>query len=344
MAVSNYPAGYDNLPDPDPTDTLDDITVDHALLHQSLNAAIEAMQQVMGLNPMGNYSTILARMEALGFASMTSTTSRAIGIGSKTFTVNDIGWYTEGTRVRIMDAAAVDTNWMEGVITDITGLDVTVLTDLVGGSGTKSSWVFTVAGAQGIVGPTGPANSLAIGTVTTGAAGSSASATITGTAPSQTLDLTIPKGDQGIQGIQGIQGVKGDPGDVSTSQLTEAVRTQAEILTIAVSDEVTALTTGAGKVTFRAPFAMTLTAIPRASLTTASSSGLVTVDINESGVSVLGTDKLSIDANERTSTTAATATTLADTTIADDAEITIDIDSAGTGAKGLKVTLYFRRT
>jgi hypothetical protein len=44
-------------------------------------------------------------------------------------------------------------------------------------------------GPQGIQGPTGPANSLSIGTVTTGL---SASATITGTAPTQTLNLTLP--------------------------------------------------------------------------------------------------------------------------------------------------------
>jgi hypothetical protein len=50
---------------------------------------------------------------------------------------------------------------------------------------------------------------------------------------------------------------------------------------------------------------------------------------------------LTIDANEKTSTTAATPTTLATTSIADDAEFTIDITSAGTGAAGLKVTLYY---
>jgi hypothetical protein len=43
-------------------------------------------------------------------------------------------------------------------------------------------------------GDAGPANSLSIGTVTTG----SASATITGTAPSQTLNLVIPQGPQGF--------------------------------------------------------------------------------------------------------------------------------------------------
>jgi hypothetical protein len=111
---------------------------------------------------------------------------------------------------------------------------------------------------------------------------------------------------------------------------------------IALSDEVTTITTGTAKVTWRAPFALTLTAV-RASLATASSSGLVTVDINEAGATILST-KLSIDASEKTSTTAATAAVISDTSIADDAELTFDIDAAGTGAKGLKVTLYFYRT
>ncbi|WP_341856451.1 hypothetical protein [Brachybacterium sp. GPGPB12] len=46
----------------------------------------------------------------------------------------------------------------------------------------------------------GPANTLSIGTVTTGATGSAASATITGTAPAQTLNLTLPRGEQGTPG------------------------------------------------------------------------------------------------------------------------------------------------
>lgn len=116
---------------------------------------------------------------------------------------------------------------------------------------------------------------------------------------------------------------------------------QEEVLLIAVSDETTAITTGNAKVTFRMPFAMTLSAV-RASLTTASSSGTPTVDINEAGVSILST-KLTIDANEKTSTTAATAAVISDTGLADDAEITIDIDTAGTGATGLKVYLIGKR-
>lgn len=43
----------------------------------------------------------------------------------------------------------------------------------------------------------GPANSLSIGTITTGDEGSQASATISGIAPNQTLSLTIPRGNTG---------------------------------------------------------------------------------------------------------------------------------------------------
>ena len=80
-------------------------------------------------------------------------------------------------------------------------------------------------GDTGDTGPTGPANSLSVGTVTTGAAGTSASSTITGTSPSQVLNLTIPrgatgaqgpigpKGDTGPQGETGLQGATGPKGD-----------------------------------------------------------------------------------------------------------------------------------
>jgi hypothetical protein len=125
---------------------------------------------------------------------------------------------------------------------------------------------------------------------------------------------------------------------VTTKLITE------ETLTVALSDETTSITTGVAKITMRAPFAMTLTSIPRASLSIVSTSGLPTVDINVNGTSILGVNKLTIDANEKTSTTAATPTTIVTSSIADDAEITMDIDVAGTAAKGLKITLYYKRT
>lgn len=108
---------------------------------------------------------------------------------------------------------------------------------------------------------------------------------------------------------------------------------------IACSDETTALTTGTAKVTFRMPYAMTLTGV-RATLSTAQASGSIfTVDINESGTTILST-KLTIDNTEKTSTTAATPPVISDSSLADDAEMTVDIDQIGDGtAKGLKVWL-----
>lgn len=124
--------------------------------------------------------------------------------------------------------------------------------------------------------------------------------------------------------------------DAATKGYVDAVVAPFE-LGIAVSDETTDLTTGTAKITFRVPRAVTLTAV-RASINTVSSSGIVTVDINEAGVSILST-KLTIDVGEKTSTTAAVPAVISDSALADDAEITVDIDVAGTGAKGLKIWL-----
>jgi hypothetical protein len=117
-----------------------------------------------------------------------------------------------------------------------------------------------------------------------------------------------------------------------------------ESIIVACSDETTALTTGTGKVTFRMPYAFTLTDL-RASLTTAQTSGTIfTVDVNESGTTIIST-KLTIDNTEKTTTTAATPRVISDTSIASDAEISIDIDQIGDGtAKGLKVELIGWRT
>lgn len=119
---------------------------------------------------------------------------------------------------------------------------------------------------------------------------------------------------------------------------TGAVIVSAPII-VACSDEVTALTAGTGKVSFRMPYAFTVTAV-RASLVTAQASGSIfTVDINEAGTSILST-KLTIDNTETSSKTAATPAVISDATLADDALITVDIDQVGNGtAKGLKITL-----
>jgi hypothetical protein len=130
----------------------------------------------------------------------------------------------------------------------------------------------------------------------------------------------------GYIGSQGIQGYTGSAG--------------LNTIVVALSDEVNALTAGSPKLTIRAPTAMTLTSAPRAMLTTASSSGTVTVDMLVSGSSILNT-KLVL-ASGVTTTYSSPATLLTTpTSISEDAVITFNVTSAGTNAAGLKVTVYF---
>jgi hypothetical protein len=137
--------------------------------------------------------------------------------------------------------------------------------------------------------------------------------------------------------------------DVGTTAGTVAAGDDArfaiqDIYIIACSDETTDLTTGTAKVTFRMPTAGTLTAV-KATVGTAPVGSDLIVDINEAGTSVLST-KLSIDDGEKTSETAAIPPVISDSALADDAEITIDIDQVGstTAGAGLKVTLYVTRS
>lgn len=60
-----------------------------------------------------------------------------------------------------------------------------------------------VQGIQGIQGVAGNAATIAVGTVTTGAAGSSAVITNSGTSSAAVFDFTIPRGDTGATGPQG---------------------------------------------------------------------------------------------------------------------------------------------
>lgn len=107
---------------------------------------------------------------------------------------------------------------------------------------------------------------------------------------------------------------------------------------IPVSGEHVPPVTGTNAVKFRMPYAFSIATV-RASLSVAQASGsIITVDINEGGSSILST-KLTIDNTETTSTTAATPVVVSDGYLADDAEISIDIDQVGTStaARGLKI-------
>lgn len=106
---------------------------------------------------------------------------------------------------------------------------------------------------------------------------------------------------------------------------------------VAVSDETTDLTVGTGKVKWRNACAHTLSEV-RASLNDASESGgSIEVNVKQNGTTIFSTN-LTIDALEKTSTTAAVPAVLSTTAMIDDAEMSIDIVAAGVSAAGLKVT------
>jgi hypothetical protein len=86
----------------------------------------------------------------------TSTTSLAIGTGSKVFTTQTGLAYLTGTRARATDASNT-TNWMEGVVTAYSGSSLTINVDGTSGSGTIANWNLSVAGERGPTGTTGAA-------------------------------------------------------------------------------------------------------------------------------------------------------------------------------------------
>lgn len=100
-------------------------------------------------------------------------------------------------------------------------------------------------GATGPQGPAGPANVLTIGSVTSGKV---ASATITGEAPNQVLNLVLEKGDKGEtgatgatgdtgpQGEQGIQGPQGNPGADAPTITGITIRQSDYHLIVTLSD------------------------------------------------------------------------------------------------------------
>ena len=147
-----------------------------------------------------------------------STTSLAIGTGAKTLTIEASKQFAIGQTARITYNSDIN-KWMQGTVSAYnasTG-SISITVDTISGSGTYAVWTVALTGSvgptgatgatgatggTGPTGATGPANTLSIGTVSEGAA----AATITGTAPNQTLNLTVPKGNTGATGSTGPAG------------------------------------------------------------------------------------------------------------------------------------------
>jgi len=146
------------------------------------------------------------------------------------------------------------------------------------------------------------------------------------------IGTTTPKASFDVMGDAQISGSLYMTGSLSAE----------DFMIVAVTEENTNIQTGAEQMVLLAPFDIELTHTPRAFVSSPSTSGVVTVDINKAGSSIFSTN-LTIDANEGSSATAATAAVLSTSEIDDGDKITFDVDTAGTSARGLKVILYYRR-
>lgn len=204
-------------------------------------------------------------------------------------------------------------------------------------------------GAIGPTGATGP----------TGASGASGSVGATGpgggatgpTGPTGVTGVTGPAGagTTGATGVTGVTGASG-AGATGTTGVTGATGAVAgAVVEIAVGDPLgDDLAIGDGQGWLLIPTVMNgwnLTAVA-AGLTTVSSSGLPTIQIrNATGAVDMLSTKVTIDAGEFTSYTAVTAPVInvANDNVATGDRIMVDIDVAGTGAKGLVVTLTFTK-
>ena len=158
-----------------------------------------------------------------------STTSESISLGSKSFTTNTNLQFAVGSQITITATGDLS-KYMSGQVTAYTqstgALDVNITS--VNGSGTFSSWSITLSGAAGATGAAGTngtdgadgiADSLSIGTVTSG----TASASITGTSPNKFLNLTLQTGATGSTGATGA------PNVLSVGTVTGGVTADATI-------------------------------------------------------------------------------------------------------------------
>lgn len=129
---------------------------------------------------------------------------------------------------------------------------------------------------------------------------------------------------------------KAGAADYALSWGAPAVR---ESLVVAIGDETTAIATGAGKVTIRTPYALTVSEV-RASLASAQAGGnLLTFDVKVGGSTIFGT-KPAFNNASRTSVGGPGYSLVAAAALPADAELTFDVTQIGDGsAKGLKITL-----
>lgn len=146
----------------------------------------------------GSYNgPITADIIGTRYLSATSTTSWAVGTGSKAFTVSAGLALAVGMKVRVGRTSALHSTWGDGLITDYTSTTLTVNITSVGGSGTHTDWTISPWGTTaGIV--------KAIGTLMGVTSFDTASFTALDTAQPATVGYYIPEGGIGLGHLDSI--------------------------------------------------------------------------------------------------------------------------------------------
>lgn len=122
---------------------------------------------------------------------------------------------------------------------------------------------------------------------------------------------------------------------------TGIVKGELKRFQVRLADSTTALTTGISKggdyrISNRA---ITVKAVGAYVDTAATGATLLTIDINEAGTTIIST-KITLDASEKTSETAATPPVISDASIAADAIVTFDIDAIGNTTPGTGLVVW----
>ena len=97
-------------------------------------------------------NTLVVSSTSSGYFIATSTSSVAVGSGSKTFTLVESGAraWSIGATLHVADSAT-PANFMEGVITAYAHPSVTISASTTGGSGTHAAWSFGLASPSSVI-------------------------------------------------------------------------------------------------------------------------------------------------------------------------------------------------
>ena len=233
-----------------------------------------------------------------------------------------------------------------GVLTSCTGLPMTTgvtgtLPVANGGTG-----VTTKTGTGAVVLSTSPTLVTPIlGTPTSGALSNCTLIPVnqgTGVLP----DASMPNLTGDVTTVEGAVATTIGANKVLLSMVAPAAKT--EFIAIALGDESTVLaaaSTTVPVVTYHMPHAFTLTNVKVGLTAAGTGAALATFDVHEAGVTVLST-KVTVDASEKTSATAATQPVISDSALAADSLIEIFVDLVDTDnlAAGAKVYLIGYQT